>query len=390
VVSQLALAVLLAVGAGIMVRTVANLYQIDPGFRPQKVLTMRVDPSPAAFRTQESRVAFWQDFLESVNELPGVISAGAVPWLPLGGGFPVWSYLVEGERAASISDAPAAPIQQATPGYLAALGLTLVRGRFFDADDRADARPVAVINEAMARRHWAGEDPIGKRIRLYGTGRPWMEIVGVVSNVRDNALSREARPKYYWPHAQAPAIAGWCMLSMTLVVRAEGDPLRLVGPIRESLRGIDNLAPVSRVVTMEQLTARSLGDKHFIMILLSLFGLVALFLASVGVYGVISSAVSQRTREIGLRVALGASGPQVVRRILLEGMALTGGGLGFGLLGVAVLNHVFRSLVFGVSTSDPVTCGAVAIVITIAAGGASLLPAWRASRVDPVVALRSE
>ncbi|KPJ86399.1 MAG: hypothetical protein AMS18_15640, partial [Gemmatimonas sp. SG8_17] len=198
VVSQLALAVLLAAGAGIMLRTIVNLYQVDAGFRPDNVVTMRIDPSPARFATQESRVAFWRDLEARVKRLPGVISAGAVPWLPLSASFPVWSYMVEGETVASIGDAPAAPVQQATPGYLSAMGLTLVRGRFFDPGDRLDTRPVAVINEAMARRHWAGEDPIGRLIKLYPEGRPWMEVVGVVRNVRDNAMDREARPKLYW------------------------------------------------------------------------------------------------------------------------------------------------------------------------------------------------
>jgi putative ABC transport system permease protein len=390
VVSQLALSVLLAGGAGIMVRTVANLHQVDTGFRHSNVVTMRVDPSTTAFNTPESRLAFWQDFLSRVSGLPGVISAGAVPWLPLGGGFPVWSYLVEGQRAASISDAPSAPIQQATPGYLDALGLTLVRGRFFNADDRVDARPVAVINEAMAIRHWPGEDPIGKRIRLYPAGRPWMEIVGVVRNVRDDALDREARPKYYWPYAQSPAINGWAIPSMTLVVRSDGDPILLLGPIREQLRALDSTAPISRVVTMEQLVARSLGDKNFTMILLVVFGLVALLLASVGVYGVVSFVVSQRTHEIGLRMALGASGRQVVRRVLREGIALAAGGLVLGSAGVFLASRVLQSLVFGVSTTDPVTYGGVATVLVTASVAASYIPAWRASRVDPMVALRSE
>ncbi len=390
VVSQLALAVLLAVGAGIMVRTVISVYKVDPGFDYSNVVTMRIDPSTIAFNTPESRVAFWEDFLNRVRSAPGVIAAGAVPWLPLGGGFPVWSYLVEGQRAANISDAPSAPIQQATPGYLESLGLTLVSGRFFTEADRVDTRPVAVINEAMARRHWPGEDPIGKHIKLYPARRPWMEVVGVVKNVRDNALDREARPKYYWPYAQSRSINGWTIPSMTLVVRSAVGPTSLMGPIREQLRTLDPSAPISRVATMEQLVARSLGEKSFTMTLLLVFGLAALLLAAVGVYGVVSFGVSQRTHEIGLRMALGSSGPRMQMRVLREGIALAVGGLMLGSAGAVLVSRALRSLVFGISTWDPLTYAAAAAVIVTATTVASYIPAWRASRVDPIEALRSE
>jgi putative ABC transport system permease protein len=390
VASQLSLAIMMAIGAGIMLRTIGNLYQVDLGIRPENVVTMRIYPSLAKFETQDSRVAFWQDLEERVNELPGVVRAGAVPFLPLGGGFPAWSYLVEGEGAASIGDAPFAPVQQATPGYLDALGLTLVRGRFFNKDDQSDTRPVAVINEAMVQRHWAGQDPIGRRIKLYPEGRPWMEVVGVVGNVRDNAMDREARPRLYWPHAQAPVIAGWAMPNMTLVVRAERDPMELIGSIRELVRALDNMAPVTRVVTMDQLVATSVGDIRFATILLSIFGLVALYLASVGVYGVISSAVSLRTREIGLRMALGASGGRVIKQVLYGGLALTLGGVAIGLIAALLLSRVFQSLVYGISTTDPLTYGVVILVISAAAVCASLVPACRAARLDPTEALRAE
>ncbi len=390
VASQLSLAIIMAIGAGIMLRTIDNLYHVDLGIRPDNVVTMRIYPSLAKFETQDSRVAFWQDLEERVNELPGVVSAGAVPFLPLGDDLPEWSYLVEGEGAASIGDAPSAQVQQATPGYLDALGLTLVRGRFFNQDDRSDTRPVAVVNEAMVQVHWAGQDPIGRRIKLYPEGRPWMEVVGVVRNVRDNAMDREARPRLYWPHAQAPAVAGWAMPNMALVVRARRDPMELIGSIRETVRTLDNMAPVTRVVTMDQVIAMSVGDIRFTTILLSIFGLVALFLASVGVYGVISSAVSQRTREIGLRMALGASGGRVIKQVLYGGIALTVGGVAIGLIGALLLSRVFQSLVFGISTTDPLTYGAVILVISATAVCASLFPACRAARLDPTEALRAE
>jgi putative ABC transport system permease protein len=390
VVTQVAFAVVLATGVAIMVQTVRNLYRVDLGFRPDHVLTMRLVPSFETYGTAPARVRFYEDALRRVRILPGVTEAAAVSALPLAGeGASNWSYLIAEQPDLSIGDAPFAPIEQVTPGYLDALGLTLVRGRFFNERDGPASPAVAVINEAMARTHWSEEDPLGKRIKVFDPGWPWMEVVGVVKDVRGAGLDREARPLVYVPHAQGHATAYLSHLSLALAVKTEGDPTALAGPIRDAVWGLDADVPIPDVATMGELIAASVADRRFTMLLLSGFGLVALFLASVGVYGVISFVVSQRTHEIGIRMALGARGARILRQVVGEGLLLALLGVTLGLVGALFVSRVFQPLVFGVAVDDPITYLGVAVMLILTAVCASFAPALRAARLDPLRALRA-
>ncbi len=390
VATQVTLAVLLVTGAGLMLRSVLNMYRVDTGFSTENILTFRLSPSSNKYDTQESTVAFYRELLEQMNSLPGVTSAGAVSSLPLVGGTNNWSIIIEGQPTATVGDAPAERVQRATPEYFDVLGFTLLRGRLFTHDDDANSSGVVVINESMARAHWPGEDPLGKRMRVFAGNRPWMEVIGIVKDVRFRAVDRAPEPRWYVPHEQAYVTAYSSPLSMTVVVHTDNDPRGLLGPVRSLLTMFDSSVPISRVQTMEEVFAGSVEGERFVTILLSVFGLLALFLAAVGVYGVISYAVSQRTHEIGLRMALGAPGSSVLIQVVREGLVLALIGVGMGLLGSVALSRGLETMVFGITPTDPVTYIGVILVLTAAAAGASLIPARRASRVNPMVALRLE
>jgi putative ABC transport system permease protein len=242
----------------------------------------------------------------------------------------------------------------------------------------------------MAQKHWPGQDAIGKRMKVFSADWPWIEVIGIVKDVRHRGPNQDPRPRWYVPHAQAYVSAYASPLSTTIAVRSESDPTPLMGPIRSLMAELDSSIPISNVRTMDQILAGSVGGQRFVMTLLTVFGLMALFLAAVGVYGVISYAVSQRTREIGLRMALGAKGSSVLTQIMREGLMLSIAGIGVGLVGSFALSRVFESIVFGITPTDPITYGGVVIVLVLAAAAASLLPARRASRVSPMVALREE
>jgi putative ABC transport system permease protein len=390
VATQVTLAVILVTGSGLMLRSVLNMYNVDKGFETENVLIFRLNPSSNRYDTQDKRVALYDQLLERVNALPGVEAAGAVYSLPLTGRNNNWSIIIEGQPVANVGEAPADLVQRVTPEYFDALGLTLVRGRLFTHEDDAESPPVVVISEAMAQKHWPGEEAIGKRLKVFAEGWPWIEVIGIVRDVRHRSPNQDPRPRWYVPHAQAYVSAYSSPLTMTVAVRSDADPTPLMGPIRNVLAELDVSVPISNVRTMEQIFAGALGGQRFVMTLLSVFGVLALFLAVVGVYGVISYAVSQRTHEIGLRMALGAVGSRMLIQVLREGLVLSLIGVGVGLAGSIALSNVFASMVFGITPTDPATYLGVVVVLVVAAIGASLLPAHRASRVDPIVALRQE
>jgi putative ABC transport system permease protein len=390
VAAQVMLAVVLVTGSGLMLRSVANLYAVDMGFATEDILTFRLTPRAAVYDTPEKTVAFWEELLARANSLPGVRSAAATYSLPMTGGANNWSILIEGHPAANIGEAPAELIQRVTPEYLEALGLTLVEGRWFTHQDDASSPPVVVVSEAMARKHWPGEDPIGKRMKVFPTGWPWLEVVGVVKDVRHRGPGQEPRPRWYVPHAQAYRSAYVSPLPMTVAVRTETDPTSLVGPMRALIEEMDPSIPISELRTMDQILDAAMGNERFVMTLLTVFGLLALFLAAVGVYGVVSYTVSRRTHEIGLRMALGARGQEVLGGVMREGLGLALLGIGLGLAVSFLFGRVFESLVFGIEPTDPLTYLSVAGVLLASVAVASLLPARRASRISPVRALREE
>lgn len=390
VATQVMLAVVLVIGSGLMLRSVVNMYNVDKGFETENILTFRINPPSSSYDTEEERVSFYHQLLERTNALPGVLAAGAVQSLPMTGGSNNWSILIEGRPVANVGEAPSDLVQRVTPEYFEALGLTLVRGRFFDHEDDAHSLPVVVISESMAQKHWPGEDAIGKRLKVFMPDWPWIEVIGIVKDVRHRGPNQEPRPRWYVPHAQAYVSAYSSPLSTTIAVRSDSDPTPLLGPIVELMSEFDAGVPISNVRTMDEVLAGAMGGQRFVMTVLAVFGLLALFLAVVGVYGVVSYAVSQRTREIGLRMALGAKGSAVLTQVMREGLILSLVGVGAGLAGSLGLSRVFESMVFGITPTDPITYGGVVIVLVAAAAGASLLPARRASRVSPVVALREE
>jgi len=390
VVSQLSLAGLLAIASASMIRTLANLYDVDLGFRPEHALTFDVSPSPVRYETQEDGVALYERIIPRLRALPGVVAAGAHAATPLGRQRGNLSILTEEAPNLDISAAPDAYMQVATPGYFDAMGLTLRSGRTFTEADRADAPPVVVINETLARLLWPGEDPIGHRFRMFAEGWPFMEVIGVVGDVRHTAPDQLPEPRFYAPHAQAWRTAYFSPLEMSITLRAEGDPERLAAAARAAIAEIDPTAPVSDMRSMTERIADSVSDRRFVSGLLEAFGLVALLLAAVGVYGVMSLAVRERDRELGLRKALGAPGGSLVRMVLGEALLLAGLGASLAIAGGIALGWLIRGLLFGVAPSDPLTLVIAGATLTAAAAGAAVLPAARASRVDPIEALRSE
>ncbi|UCG87811.1 MAG: ABC transporter permease [Gemmatimonadota bacterium] len=390
VTTQVMLAVVLVTGSGLMLRSVINMYNVDKGFETDNILTFRINPSSSRYDTEPKRVSFYTQLLERMNALPGVAAAAAVHSLPMTGWSNNWSIIIEGRPVANIGEAPADLVQRVTPEYFDALGLTLVRGRLFTHQDDAASPPVVVISEAMAQKHWPGEDAIGKRMKVFRPSSPWIEVIGIVKDVRHQGPSQEPRPRWYVPHAQAYVSAYSSPLSTTIAVRSDSDPTPLMGPIRSLMTELDASVPISNIRTMEQILDGAVGRQRFVTTLLIVFGLLALFLAVVGVYGVISYTVSQRTHEIGLRMALGAKGSNVLTQVMREGLVLSLIGLGVGLAGSIALSRAFESMVFGITPTDPVTYGSVVIVLILAAAAATLLPARRASRVDPMMALREE
>jgi putative ABC transport system permease protein len=390
VVTQVTLAVVLVTGAGLMLRSVGNMYNVDMGFDTKNILTFRLNPPSSRYDTPQNTVTYYRELLKRLNALPGVAWAGATYSLPLVGGNNNWSIMIEGQPVANIGEAPADLVQRVTPEYFGALGMTLVRGRLFTHDDDAQAPLVAVISEAMAQKHWPGEDALGKRMKVFLEGWPWMEVIGIVKDVRHRAPNQDPRPRWYVPHAQAYVSAYVSPRPMTIVVRSDSDPTSLTAPVRSLVTELDGSVPVSNVRTMEQIFAAAVGGQRFVTNLLSTFGILALFLAVVGVYGIISYAVSRRTHEIGLRMALGARGARVLAQVVCEGLVLSLWGVVLGMAGSVALSRTFASMVFGVTPTDPATYSAVVLVLVTAAVGASLLPAWRASRVSPMIALRQE
>jgi len=388
VVVETATAVLLAVGAGLLLRSFSHLTAVDPGFRPGGVLTAEVTLAPARYKGPQT-AAFYAAVLERLRAQPGVQAAGAVSNLPMSGSESIGGFTVEGAPPPEKSQVPLADRRGATPGYFEAMGIPLRRGRLFRDGDVAGAPRVAVIDETLASTCWPGADPLGKRIHqgVFSDKKEeerWITVVGVVGNVRHSGLHVEARPQLYFPAAQYPTQL------MSLAVRTQGDPLRLAGSLRATVHAVDPDQPLSDILPMDELVDHSLAGRRFNLILLSLFAALALVLSAVGIYGVMAYSVAQRTREIGLRMALGARRRAVLALVVREAGILTVTGLAAGLLLSLLATRLMASLLFGVGANDPVTLTAVSAVLALVSLGAAYLPGQRATRVDPMVALRAD
>ena len=392
VIAEIALALVLLTGAGLMIRSAVTLNGVDPGFDPRGVTIAHVSLPVTGYETAEQAGQAFARIGEGLTQVPGASAAGLVSVAPFEGGSD--NGLVPEGRPLDIGSAIQSDMRLVTPGYFAAMGIRLVQGRIFTADDRAGAPLAMVINQTLARRAFPGEDPIGKRIACC-EGSPtdprWKTIVGVVGDVRARGLSADLKPEFYLPISQAPAPAwNWIGRTMTLAVRAPGQRAAVAGGIRDAVWQVDRSLPVYDVQGMDDLRLSSIAASRFSTMLLTTFGALALLLAAVGVYGVISYGVSQRTQEIGIRVALGASDRKVLGLVVGHAAALTGAGLALGLAGALGLSSVIAGLLFQVSPTDPPTLAAGVILLSVVALLAAAVPARRAARVDPAVALRTD
>ena len=385
VVAEVALALVLLVSAGLLVKSFVRLQQIDTGFNTENVLTLVVNLPTAKYNTMEQVVGFFREATERIRTLPGVRSVGTVNYLPLYGGLGTTTiFTVEGRPAPPVGQEPNTDVRVvADSGYFGAMGIPLLRGRNFTAAETTEARNVVLINESMARQHFAGENPLGRRVSVEMFEEPvWTEIIGIVGDVRYDSLTDEAPPMVYFP---LPVLT---YSSMTLVLRTTGDPADMAPTVRRVVHEIDPNQPISDVRTMDQVMAKTVGRARFNTLLLGLFAGLATLLAAVGIFGVMSYSVNLRTREIGLRMALGARQGEVLRLILKQGFLFTLIGIGLGLAGALALTRLLSGLLYGVGSTDPATFAAIVALLTAVSLIACYIPARRATRVDPLIALR--
>ena len=391
VVVEMALAVVLLVGAGLTLRSLWALQRVPLGFDPSGVLTMRLALPAASYERPEQVVSFYEQLMDRVRELPGVRVAGAARSLPLGSTIGDFGLQVEDYLPPPGTHAKG-DWQIVTDGYLEAMGERVVRGRGITAADTTDGMLVGLINEEMARRYWPDRDPLGGRFKIGGGNakRPWVTVVGIVADVRHNGITEVVKEKFYVPHTQWHKSIGNPIRGMTLVVKTGGDPAILAGPVRQAVRTLDPGLPVADVRTMASVVGATLSTPRFTGVLLTTFAVLALLISAIGIYGVLSYLVSRRTREIGIRVAIGAGRLEVLRLIMRSGLILALAGVAAGMMLAAWTSRLMRGLLHEVSPSDPLTFVVVGVTLSLVAMVASLVPAWRATRVDPVIALKSE
>jgi putative ABC transport system permease protein len=390
VITETALAVVLVTGAALMIRSVGALQEVDLGFEPEGVLTMRIALPAATYPEPEQVVAFYERLLGRVRGLPGVSRAGLMRSLPLGATIGDWGLAIEGYTPPYRGANPKGDWQVVSAGALEALGERLVRGRLLTNADDAGAPQVALVNETMARTYWPGQDPIGRRIRQGGPTRPLITVVGVVGDVRHNGLEVAIKEKFYRPHAQFPAVTGFAVRNMNLVVKTAGDPLALAAPIRAGVATLDPTLPVANIRTMADVVASAMSQPRLAGSVLLLFAVLALLLAAIGLYGVLAYVVSERQHEIGIRMAIGADARNVRRSVIRQGLTLAGAGVLAGAAVSVALGQFIRSLLHGVSPYDPATFGGVPALLLAVAFLASWVPARRATRINPIRALKSD
>ena len=386
VVSEIALSLILLIGAGLLIKSFMRLQQFEFGFNPDNLLTMRVQLPGSKYRDGKQVVAFYQQLLERLDAVPGVQSAGTISSVFIDDTPNSTNFSIEGRPVPVGAEQIEVPFDSISPSYFKVMGIPLLRGREFDNRDVEGSTPVVIINDTFARRFFAGEDPIGKRF-VYGSPdpkNPWITIVGVVGDMRRTGFDRPVRPETFLPEAQNPDNA------LTIVARTATEPAGLAGALRNEVWSIDKDQSVYDIKTMHQTLSEMMSQRRFNMLLLGLFAAVALTLAAVGIYGVISYSVTQRSHEIGIRIALGAQSSDVLRMVVGQGMLLAGIGVSSGLIAAFALTQLMSSLLFGVRAADPVTFALISLLLIGVALVACLVPARRATRIDPMVALRYE
>lgn len=388
VVAEVALAVIMLTGAGLLVRSLIKLQAIDLGFDPAHVLTMQVT-LPGRKYNDTTADAYFQQLLARASRLPGATSAAAVSYLPITGSDNGWSIMIDGRVLKTIAESPSARPENVTPDYFRAMSIRLIRGRVFNDHDRMGAPLVAVISEGMAKKLWPGVDPIGHTLKMFNDKAPWVTIVGVVADVRARGFQKQIPETMYFPYSQSGQSAYSMPFSMTLVVRATRNPAALTAPLRSIVRELDATVPISAIATMEQVVGDSIAGRRFATTLLAGFAVLALALAGLGIYGVISYGVSQRTYEFGVRMAMGASPTSIMQLVMGEGGRMTALGLVLGLMGGVAVDRLLRTMLVGVTATDLPTFLGVSAMLALVAAGACLLPARRATAVSPTEALRN-
>jgi putative ABC transport system permease protein len=387
VIAEVAVSFVLLVGAGLLINSFLHLRNLDLGFRADHLLTMKLDLSEVKYPDRDRRTAFFDEVIRRTNALPGVQSAAVAGNLPLTYDGDSMNVSVEG-----LPDPP--PDQRMDviyrvigPDYFGTMGIPIVRGRDFTDQDKAGAKDVVVISEKTAQHFWPGQDPIGKRLKPGSSTSksPWREVIGIVKDVRQNGLIAPPKMQMYFDYRQLKDLA-----ANALVVRTNIDPMSLAASVRNVVWSVDKDQTVADIDTMDNIVAEAVARQRFSMLLLGLFAVLALLLASVGIYGVMSYSVAQRTREIGIRIALGARRADVLQMTVKQGLKLVGAGMVIGLLAAILLTRVMASLLFGISATDPITFIGISVVLLAVAILASYVPALRATRVDPIVALRAQ
>jgi putative ABC transport system permease protein len=382
--AQLGLSVVLLVGAGLMLRSLMQLVGVYPGFNADRLLTMHVFVAPSVAREEYQRVELHQRLIDRFMALPEVVAAGTISNPPLSArGDAAVGLELESRVQSAFDEKPQASYRPVSAGYFEAMGIPVLRGRSFGAQDQIAMPGVAVINDVLARRLWRDEDPIGKRIRPDGQDN-WLSIIGITGNVHHDGLDTPPRPEVYVPYSQEPG------RSFTMVLRTSRDPLTVAASVRRAVSDVHPELPVSRFQAMDATVSASVAWPRLTTVLLSVFAGLALLLAVVGVYATVSHSVAQRTREVGIRLALGAQGRDIFALIMKQELVPVAAGIGFGLIASLLLTRVIESLLFGVSARDPATLGIVLLLLAAAAVLACYVPARRAMRADPLVALRSD
>jgi predicted permease len=382
-VAQIAIAIILLIGAGLMAKSFWALVHVAPGFRSESILTARLSLPRSRYPDNRSIAAFERELLDSLRGRAGIQSAGFTTYLPMSGSDNGWAFFIEGRPPLPVGFYNMGKYRPVSAGYFETIGIPLLGGRSFTAADTADSPPVVVINDAMVRQHWGAENPIGQRLRFAGV---WRTVIGVVGDVLHEGLDGKKFPEMYVPMGQAPNTQS----GPTIVVRTSLDAGAAAAELRGAVSAIDRTTPVDRIETMEQLVSGSVAQPRFRTVILVAFSMLALVMASIGIYGVMNYLVIQRTREFGIRLSVGATQADVLRLVLGRAAALTGAGTCLGLAGSVLLVRLIAKLLFETAPLDPLTFAAVPILLTAVALAASYIPARRATRIDPMVALRYE
>jgi predicted permease len=387
VIGEVAISFVLLIGAGLLINSFFHLRKLDPGFRPDHLLTMKLDLSEVKYSDRERRAAFFDEVIHRVRALPGVQSAAVADNLPLTYNGNSMTISVEGLPDPAPGERPDVVYRVIGPGYFGTMGIPIVRGRDFMDQDNASSKDAVVISEKTAQHFWPGQDPIGKRLKPGSStsNTPWREVIGIVKDVRQNDLIAAPKMQMYLNYRQLKNIP-----ANALVVRTSIEPMSLAGPVRNTIWSVDKDQTVADIDTMDHIVAEAVARQRFSMVLLGVFAALALLLASVGIYGVMSYSVAQRTREIGIRMALGARRADVLQMTVMQGLKLVGAGMLFGVAAAFILTRLMATLLYGISATDPITFVGISLVFLAVAVFASYVPGLRATKVDPMIALRAQ